>query len=184
MYWFRRPPYLRWAAAALLVIAAAWLDLRPDTTVLRPFATVDLAAGTALDDTMMEWRSVPAGLLPPVDDPRGLVLRPVSAGEPLLPSTLSSERVPTPEGWWTMEVHLPQGALPGQSVWLILLPLSPGEDPLRVEGLVIVPPPVDQDPLAIEPEPGLVAVSGDLATVTAAAIADGRVSAILGTEPG
>jgi len=184
VYWFRRPPYLRWAAAALLIIMAAWMDLRPQPTSLQPFAAADLDPGTVLDDMMIEWRSVPIGLLPPLDDPRGVVLRRVTAGEPLVPSVLSTERVPTPAGWWTMEVKLPAGAVPGQEVQLILLPSGPDDDPRSVPGLVIAPPPTHPDPLAIEPEPGLVAVPEDLAMVAAAAIADGRVSTILGAVYG
>ena len=181
VYWFRRPPYLRWAAAALLIITAAWMDIRPDPTVRQPYAAVDLAAGATLDDTMIEWRSIPTGLLPRLDDPRGIINRPVAAREPLLPTALSTDRVPTPEGWWTMEVELPVGSVPGQSVQLIVLGDGADDEPRSVPGVVIVPAPAEQDPLAIEPEPGLVAVPGELATGTAAAVADGRVSAILGS---
>ena len=184
MYWFRRPPYLRWAAAAALVLTAAWMDLRPRPTVPAPFAAVDLAAGATLDETMIEWRSVPAGLLPVFENPRGIILRPVSSGEPLVPSVVSSERAAVPEGWWSMETHLPDGALPGQGVQLILLGASPDDAPQPVPGIVIVPPPIVQDPLAIEPPLGLVAVPGEHASITAAAIADGRVSAILAAQSG
>jgi hypothetical protein len=184
VYWFRRPPYLRWAAAALLIVTAAWMDLRPQPTFLQPFATVDLDPGTALDNTMIEWRSVPVGLLPPLNDPQGVVLRQVAAGEPLVPSVLSTRRIPAPDGWWTMEVQLPSGAAPGQEVQLILLPTGSNDLPRSVPGLVIAPAPTDPDPLAIEPEPGLVAVPADLAAITAAAIADRSVSAILGAQPG
>jgi hypothetical protein len=151
---------------------------------MQPFATIDLTAGATLDDTMIEWRSIPAGLLPRMDDPQGIILRPVAVGEPLVPSILSTHRIPVPEGWWTMEAQLPAGTVPGQNVQLILLPDGADETPRSVPGLVIVPAPSNQDPLAIEPQPGLVAVPGDLATITAAAIADGRVSAILGAQSG
>lgn len=184
MYWFRRPPYLRWAAAALLVVVATWLDVRPEPMVSHPFAAVDLAAGATLDNAMVEWRSIPAGFLPVLEKPKGIILRSVPAGEPLVPSVLSTQRVAVPAGWWSMEVHLPAGAFPGQRVQIIVLGPTPDDPPLSVLGLVIVPPPSDQDPLAIEPQPGLVAVPGELAAITAAAIADGSVSAILGSEPG
>ncbi len=184
MYWFRRPPYLRWAAAALLIVGAAWMDLRPQPTSLQPYAIVDLDPGTALDDTMIEWRSVPTGFLPSLNDPKGVVLRRVAAGEPLVPSALSTHQIPAPDGWWTMEVQLPAGAVPGQEVQLILLGTGSDTSPQSVPGLVIAPAPTDQDPLAIDPEPGLVAVPGDLAAIAAAAVADGSVSAILGTQPG
>lgn len=182
VYWLRRPPYLRWVAAALLVGTAAWLDLRPDPTELRPFAAVDLQAGVTIEPSEIAWRRVPRGILPPLHDPAGVVVRPVAAGEPLLPSSLALDRVPAPEGWWTMEVRLPQGAVPGQPVQLIVLPTDPAGVPQAVTGLVIVPAPADQDPLAIEEAPGLIAVPGEAATFTAAAIADQRVTAILGTD--
>jgi hypothetical protein len=69
-------------------------------------------------------------------------------------------------------------------VQLIVLGAAADESPQSVSGLVIVPPPADRDPLAIEPQPGLVAVPEEFAAITAAAIADGRVSAILGAEAG
>ena len=184
MYWFRRPPYLRWLAAALLLIVAAWMDFRPQPMARQPFAAVDLLPGAVLDGTMIEWRSAPIGLLPPFDDPHGVILRPVTAGDPLVPSVLSIGQIPAPEGWWTMEVELPAGTAPGQDVRLILLPVGLDDDPQSVPGMVIVPAPTEQDPLAIEPEPGLVAVPAEWATITAAAIADGRVSAILGSKSG
>ena len=161
-------------------MTAAWLDLRPEPTVETPFAAVDLAAGTTLDDSMVEWRSVPVGLLPPLPDPQGIILGDVVAGEPLLPSVVSTQRVPAPDGWWTMEVHLPAGSVPGQSVQLIVLPEGADDAPRSVSGLVVVPAPPDLDPLTIEPQPGLVAVPAEVAAIAAAAIADGRVTVILG----
>jgi len=184
VYWFRRPPYLRWVAAALLVAAAAWLDLRPDPTELRPFAAIDLPTGATIEASEIDWRLVPRGVLPPFDDPAGVVVRSVAAGEPLLPSSIATDRVPAPDGWWTMEVRLPKGAVPGQPVQLIVLPADPTGALQSVMGLVIVPTPGQQDPLAVEELPGLIAVPGEKAILAAAAIADGRVSAILGADSG
>lgn len=179
VYWFRRPPYLRWTAAILVILLAAWLDLRPDSTELRPYATVDLAAGSPVDESMVEWRPVPAGLLPPVDQLEGIVVGPVAAGEPLLPSIVSIQRVPPPDGWWTLEVRLPAGAFPGQSVRLVVLSSATDGAPRGVSGVVIAPGPAS-DPLTFEDLPGLVAVPAEVATITAAAVAGGRVSVILG----
>jgi hypothetical protein len=160
------------------------MDIRPQPTSRQPFAAVDLFPGVALNNTMIEWRSVPVGLLPPLDDPQGVVLRPVTAGEPLVPSILSTRRIPAPEGWWTMEIRLPVGAVPGQAVQLILLPTGLEEEPRSVPGLVIVPPPTDQDPLAIEPAPGLVAVPAEWAALAAAAVVESSVAVILGADSG
>ena len=180
MYWFRRPPYLRWAAAALLIITAAWLDLRPEPTVLRPFAAVDLAAGTAIKPSQLEWREVPDDLLPDPGDPTGTISRWVAAGEPVVPSALSSDRAVAPEGWWTLETRLPQGAYPGQAVHLILLPSEIDTAPHSIPGVVIASAP-EGDPLAFEELPGLVAVPGESATIAAAAVAERAVAVILGS---
>lgn len=180
VYWFRRPPYLRWAAAAVLVITATWLDVRPEPTVLQPFAAVDLGAGAALEDTMVEWRSVPVGLLPALENPQGIVLRPVAAGEPLLPSILSTERIAVPEGWWSMEAQLPAGVVQGQSVQIILLGKAVDDAPQSVPGIIVAPAEAG-DPLAIESPPGLVAVPAEWATIVAAAVAEARVAIILGS---
>jgi hypothetical protein len=184
VYWFRRPPYLRWAAAAILIVSAAWMDLRPEPVVSQPFAAVDLITGTQLDQTMIEWRSIPAGLLPPLPNPEGIVLHEVAAGEPLVPSLVSAERIPVPDGWWTMEVQLPPGSFPGQQMQLIVLPDHTSDPARSLPGLVIVPAPVEQDPLAVEPAPGLVAVPNEYAPTAAAAIAGGKVTVILGAESG
>jgi hypothetical protein len=82
-----------------------------------------------------------------------------------------------------MELQLPPGSFPGQAVQLIVV--APTDEPSRtLPGLVVVPAPSDPDPLAIEPSPGLVAVPEEFAAAAAVAIAEGRVSAILGGESG
>ena len=45
MVWLLRPPYLRYAAAAVLVLGALWLDFRPTPEVDHPFLTVPVPAG-------------------------------------------------------------------------------------------------------------------------------------------
>jgi hypothetical protein len=160
------------------------MDLRPEPTVRQPYAAVDLVAGTPLDESMIEWRSIPDGLIPLFPDPEGIILHPVAAGEPLVPSLVSAGRIAVPDGWWTMEVQLPPGSFPGQGVQLIVLPDHTDETARSLPGLVVVPAPLDPDPLAIETPPGLIAVPQEFAATAAAAIADGRVSAILGAEPG
>ncbi len=72
VYWLPRPPYLRWAAAALLVLGALAWDLRSPAVELRPFASRPVRAGEALDASAVAWREVPAGLLAlPQVDPGG-----------------------------------------------------------------------------------------------------------------
>ncbi len=122
---------------------------------------------------------MPAGVLPEVPDPRGTLLRDVDAGEPLLPSSLATHRVAAPEGWWTMQTHLPAGVAPGQAIQLVVLPAEPGGSPQPVAGIVIEPPP-PSDPLAFEALPGLVAIPAESAVVAAAAVAERRVTVLLG----
>ena len=176
MYWFRRPPYLRWAAAALLLIVAVWLDVRPSQTVSHPYAAVALNEGALIEETMIDWRTIPAHVLPDPGNPVGMVSKRVAAGEPLVPSAVSSSRIVPPEGWWTLETRLPQGAHPGQSVHLILLAV--GDAPLAVPGIVVAAP--ANDALAFEDLPGLVAVPAESAAIAAAAVAEDQVAVILG----
>ncbi len=176
MYWFRRPPYLRWATAALLLVTATWLDVRPQPTVLHPYAAVALEEGTVIEETMIEWRTIPADVLPDPGDPVGMVSRPVAAGEPLVASAVSPRRIVAPDGWWTLETRLPPGAYPGQPVQLIVLTM--GEAPQAIAGTVVAAP--TADPLAFEDLPGLVAVPAESATIAAAAVAEDRVAVVLG----
>jgi len=179
VHWFRRPPYLRWAAAVLLVGAAAWLDLRPDPVALRPFAAVDLPAGTVIGSDQIEWRKVHPDLLPDPGDPVGMVSRSIMAGEPVLPSTVAGQRIAAPEGWWTLEAQLPGGVYPGQEIQLIVLPGDSDSSGTSVPGVVIAPAPAS-DPLAFEELPGLIAVPGEFAARAAVAVAEARVTMILG----
>ena len=176
MYWFRRPPYFRWAAAAALVITAVWLDVRPQPTVSHPYAAVALTDGTLIEETMIDWRTIPADVLPDPGNPIGMVSRRVATGEPLVPSAVSRTRIVAPEGWWTLETRLPQGARPGQSVHIILLGV--GDVPQAIPGIVVAAPTTDA--LALEDVPGLVAVPAESAAVAAAAVAEDQVAVILG----
>ena len=180
MYWFRRPPYFRWTAAALLVVLAIWLDVRPEPTELRPFAAVDLTEGTAIEEAMIEWRAIPAGLLPDPGDPVGTVSRSVMAGEPIVPSAIARDQVVAPPGWWILETPLPQGAFPGQPVHLVVLSQATTETPQAIPGIVISPASA-RDPLDVEEPAGLVAVPAESATRAAAAVAQSEVTVILGS---
>ncbi len=56
MYWLQRPPYLRWAAAVILVAGAAAWDISGDPLSLHPYLLADVAAGAAITDADVEWR--------------------------------------------------------------------------------------------------------------------------------
>ncbi len=53
MFWLARPPYLRWAAAAAVVVAALVWDLRGTGDILYPFAARAIAGGAAITETVV-----------------------------------------------------------------------------------------------------------------------------------
>ena len=149
MYWFRRPPYLRWAAGAAVVLFATIVEFAPTSTEARPFATIDLDPGHELSDSDVEWRQVEEGLFPLADMNGAITAAGVAVGEPLLPSNVS--RVPlVPATWWSVPVRLPEGVLTGTAVKLIVTDTG-----MEADGIISAPP--SQDPFAID-STGMVAV--------------------------
>ena len=160
MYWFRRPPYLRWAAAAAVILFATIVEFAPTSTEARPFATSDLDPGHQLGVSDVEWRQVEQGLLPLADLDGAVTAAGVMAGEPLVPSNVSP--VPLiPPSWWSVPVRLPEGVLTGTAVKLIITDTGHEAD-----GVISAPP--SQDPFAIDPT-GLIAVPESEAGLIAAA---------------
>lgn len=178
MYWFTRPPYLRRIGAVLLIALAAWIDLRPSSMVQYPFASADLTAGATVDEASIEWRDVPAGLLPPAPPLEGALRYPVGRGEPITPSVLSIDRPVIPEGWWALSTTMPEDVVPGQQVQLVVA----GATPHAYPGIVVEPPPA-ADPLTYDDPIGLVAVPADSAIPVAAAVIDGAISILVGPLP-
>ncbi|MDH3606265.1 MAG: hypothetical protein OER12_04650 [Acidimicrobiia bacterium] len=159
MFWFGRPPLLRWMGAALLVVAAAVVEFWPSATVTHPFTASDTAAGDRLD---VEWRAVPAGLLvqPPLT---GMVAsHAMKRGEPITPSDVEAP-IAVPAGWWALAVELPIPVAPGSETRLVL-----GEGP-TVAGLVVAIS--EPDPFDISGPTALMAVPGEDAGRVAAAVA-------------
>ena len=162
MHWFQRPPYLRWAAGALIVLAALYLELRPSTMVDHPFAATDIAAGDAVGGDSVGWRRIPAGILAVPDLGGGVAARAVAAGSPLLPGDLASGPL-IPAGWWSVPMAIPH-APPGTPVRLVLTASG-----TTVDGVVVATP--DDDGFGLEPQ-GLVAVPGEAAGLVAVATAN------------
>ncbi|MDP8958908.1 MAG: hypothetical protein M3N51_06860 [Actinomycetota bacterium] len=176
MYWFRRPPYLRWVAAALIVVAAVAVELRRPATTLHPFLKVAVTGGESLGEEAIEWREVPAGLLPLPELSGAVAARAAPAGEPLLPSSVAVEgQAAVPENWWALPLALPPRAFPGDPVQLVVVPIDPLEEPLSVPGLVVERAVDSDDPFAPSEPAGLVAVPGEASASVAAAAAEGRV---------
>jgi hypothetical protein len=166
VFWLTRPPYLRWAAAALLLIAALAWDLRGRSGEPYPFAARSIAAGTVIEEADVEWRTVPAGVLAIPDLSTPIAARAIPEGEPILPSAVDAE-AGTPAGWWAVPVALPAAAGVGSRVRLIATDT-------RVESEGIVVATGSSDLLSIS-DAGLVAVPPERATAIATAAIAGTL---------
>jgi len=167
--WLGRPPYLRWFAAAALIVAALTWDLSERATEPFPFAATDLNRGQTISPDDVEWRQVPAGslLLPPLENATAAVA--IIAGDPLVASMLLASSA-VPLNSWAVPVPLPIGAVPGTSVNLVF---SDGTD---VPGVIIQP--ATEDSLGFISE-GLVAVEDIAANAVALAAANGDLVVLI-----
>ncbi len=136
MYWFVAPPYARYAAAALVVLFAVWMDIRPEPTELIPVARQDIPAGAPLEGHLFEGVPMPRGVLHPVT-PTGVAAVAITAGDPLIESHIA--HVAPPPGWWVVRLPVPLGAAPGTEIRVVLLPSDPTKQPEAVPGVVIRP---------------------------------------------
>lgn len=158
-------------AAAVIVAGALWMDLRGTPTELRPFARASIEAGTRIDDDLIEFRNVPVGLLPEVT-PGGFAITAIGAGEPLTPALLT-DNGPLPDGWWALEMDVPDGAVPGTELRLV------------VEGSgTVIPAVVVAAASAVRPggwtdESAMVAIPAETATTVAAAVSHAGVSVLI-----
>jgi len=113
MYWLRRPPYLRWISAALVLCSGMYLDMRPAPVVAYPFTAAPVTTGDVVEE--VAWRDVPRDVLPTWVGPvAGVAVTDIPAGSPLLPSLVTEATVPV--GWWAVSLALPQRAAPGTPV--------------------------------------------------------------------
>lgn len=168
MFWLSRPPYLRWALAALILVTGVFIEIRPTQTVPHPFAVDTVGVGDVVDETQVIWRDVPTGLLAPVHLPI-TASRQIVAGEPVLAGGgTTSADTGIPEGWWAIELDVPTGAEPGMRVRLV----TPSRG---VEGLII-----DVRDGDFGERSGLVAVPDGSADAVAAAVLDGTVAVLVG----
>lgn len=170
MFWLARPPYLRWAAAAAVVVAAFLWDLRGSSDILYPFAASAIAAGATITEAEVEWRRVPEGTmtLPDLSDP--VAARDVPAGEPIVPSAVS-DATTIPEGWWSISVPLPATAVPGARIHLV--DTASG---VEADGIVVA---AGSDDLMSFDESGMAAVPPDVATLIAVAAREGTLVTLL-----
>lgn len=169
MFWLSRPPYLRWLLAASVLTVGLILELMPAHTVPHPFAVEPIGVGEPIDESVVVWRDIPAGLLHPVALPL-TASRPVASGEPVLADIDPSRGSETgiPEGWWALEVDIPLGARAGMSVKLVT-PFG------STEGVL-----VDVRDGDFGERSGLIAVPEPSAEMVAAAAADSTVAILVG----
>lgn len=171
--WLDRPPFLRWLAAVLLVIVAAWSELAPSPTTRSAFLVADVAAGTPLEDHHVELRSVPVGVVATVE-PTGVAATDLRAGDPLVGSMVAE--VVVPPGWVVIETAVPAHASPGASATAIIV----GEGSAPIELPAVVVGASRSDPFG--EASGTLAVPGEWTGPAATAAAEGRL--VIGVESG
>lgn len=174
MLWLTRPPYLRWLVAAVAVALALYAELRPPPTAPHPFAVEEIPAGEEVTRARVELRPVPPGMLGDVELPAvaGRTIRP---GEPVLPAALEGVAGSIPEGWWALELPVPEGASPGMELRVVVAPADLGGEAQAVPGVMVQSSSAD---VALEPST-LVAVPPAAGVEVAVAAREGRVTVLL-----
>ena len=170
VFWLTRPPYLRWAAAAAVVVFAFLWDLRGSSDMLYPFASNAIAAGAPITETVVDWRRVPEGTMPLPDLSSPVAARDLPAGEPIVPSAVAGATT-IPDGWWSVPVTLPAAAVPGTTARLI-----DAASGFEIDGVVVAP---GSDDLMSFDDSGLVAVPPDAASLIAIAAREGTLVVLL-----
>ena len=155
MFWFGRPPYLRWIAAAVLVAGAALIEFWPTDEAAYPFTST---AGEAGEPLRVEWRMLPAGAYPRVSLDGKVPGHAMPAGEPIAASDLQVP-IDIPNGWWALALEVPFPLHPGAATRLVL---GEGGD---VPGIVIAS---EEDNSFVAPT-ALIAVPGEHASAVATA---------------
>jgi hypothetical protein len=174
VFWLARPPYVRRSLAVLILILAVGWELRPTPTELRAYLARDVTAGEEVSDEVLDWRRVPVGILPEHASPSGLFLVDVKRGMPLVPSLLG-EAAPVPEGWWSLEVPVPEGTAAGVDVRLVVDVRSA---PKIIPGIVVRL----LEANSIDGARALVAIPEAEVGAAATALADGSLRALVGSR--
>ncbi|RZV45534.1 MAG: hypothetical protein EX267_05215 [Acidimicrobiia bacterium] len=155
MFWFGRPPYLRWVAAATLVVGAAMIEFWPTDEAAYPFTSTAVEAG---EPVRVEWRMLPAGTYPRVSLDGKVAGHAMPAGEPIAASDLQVP-IDIPDGWWALALEAPFPLYPGAATRLVL---GEGGD---VPGIVIA----SGDGNSFGTPTALIAVPGEHASAVAMA---------------
>ncbi len=177
MYWFARPPWIRWAVSACLLVAAFALEVRGPLTTQHWFATADIAAGTPLSPDQFRAVRVPAGLFPVVE-PHGFARTEIYAGDPLIDGHVVDDPVRVPEGWWVLEISVPARLRVGQTVLLVVLD---SDVPATVNGVAVALDATD-DPFGGRSVVGSIAVPSAEAAAVAVAAATGNITVLTAND--
>jgi hypothetical protein len=169
--WLQTPPWARWFAALLIAGLALWIEVRPDASVPHPFAIVDIAAGTVIDESNTKQRMIPIGTFEAVEI-GGVAVEPIGFDEPVLVSDLGDPTGRVPEGWWMVETALPSAARTGAAARLVML-----DSGTAAEGVVVSP--ASDDPMGSGL--GMIAVEPDRAAEVARAAKEGRLAVMIAT---
>jgi len=155
VFWFGRPPFLRWIAAAALIVGAAVVEFWPTDEAAYPFTSMPVEAG---ETPSVEWRMLPSGTYPRVSFEGMVASHAMSAGEPIAASDLRGP-IGVPDGWWALALEVPFPLVPGMATQLVL-----GEG-VVVPGIVVAAD--DEDSFGTPT--ALIAVPGEEAAAVAAA---------------
>ncbi len=177
MYWFARPPWIRWAVSACLLVAAFTLEVRGPATTHHWFATADIEAGTALTPDQFRTVRVPTGLFPPID-PHGFARTEIYSGDPLISGHVAEQPVRVPDDWWVIELSVPARLRVGQQVLLVVLDT---DTPTTVDGVAVTVN-TTSDPFGGMSAVGSIAVPSAEAATVAAAVASGNVTVLTAND--
>lgn len=171
MLWFEPFPWARWALVLVVAAVAVYVEFRPDSTTTVPFATETITPGDIVDETNTELREAPVGLLDAGQ--RGdVATRAIVPGSPVMASAVGDQGRTVPPGWWVVTVPLPDGAVAGDEVRVVLV-----DSGLDVPGVVANPPPDD----TFATGDGTVAIPSEGSAEVALAAAQGRLVVLLST---
>ncbi len=163
----KHPPVWRHLAAAALVVFGLYGEFRQPPVSSHPYLSADVEAGAVIDQ--LEWREIPAGVLPSVTDLPLVARIDLPAGTPLIPSVLG-EVVP-PEGWLSLVIEMPTLTAPGTRLMLLTDQTS---DP--VDAVVLASA---RDDIGYGAPTGIIAIAPDKALTVARAAASGSLTVLM-----
>lgn len=146
-------------------MVAAYMDLTGPATEPYPFTAAAADPGVVPE---VEWRDVPAGMLPPAGDITWPARASIAADTPLLPGLLI-EPGRIPDDWWALPVDLPAHAAPGSDALVVV-------EGRQIGAVVIEPGRLDTFGTT---SGGLIAVPPGDAAVAAGAVAAGAVTVLV-----